>query len=304
MEYKRLIKIENLTGDTVAVLRIKGNIDYCEYNFSFVESQFKNADYIAVLNGVYTELCSFSGKIYADLQGDICIAAFLDGKAVGCGNTSGKKITAEDLRRFEAYSKTKQKKDEFKEDFIYDDFKIAEENYYKKECLDEINSDVDTQKQYFQAGKNQGIKDALSNDETNSVVSEKSGYKPENGNYYTQKQCETADEYSVESDKVLQRAISFDEYYQFRKITANKKRFYGFDKVIQKCEFYKMGDKKFYYFGAVYEDDSVKYFVYAVPSKRGNPPKGFENGFFIPESFFNLQTGFYCLFQKSSFKFD
>lgn len=304
MEYKRLIKIENLTGDTVAVLRIKGNSDYCEYNFSFVEIQFKNVDYLAAKNGDYVELCPSGGKIYDDLQGDISVAALLDGKAVGGGNASGKKITTEDCKRFEAYSKTKQKKDEFKEDSLYDDFKIAEENYYQKECLDEINSDVDAQKQYFQTGKNQGIEDAFSNDETNSIISEKSGYKPENGDYCVENKCKTADEYSVEGDKVLQRGISFDEYYQFRKITANKDRFYGFDKIIQKCEFYKMGDKKFYYFGAVYENDSVKYFVYAVPSKRGNPPKGFENGFFIPESFFNLQTGYYCLFQKSAFNFD
>lgn len=299
MEYKRLIKIENLSGDTVAVLRIKGSDGCCEYNFSFVESQFKNADYVGAANGGYVRLCPSGGKVFADMQGDFSVVAYLYGKAVGGGNVSGKKITAEDFKRFEAYSKAKQKNDEFQEDSVYDDFKIAEENYYEKECLNETDSDVDAQKQYCQAGKNQGVEDAFSDDETNAVVSEKSCYKPENGGCCAEKQCECADEYSVESDKVLQKGISFDEYYQFKKITANKDRFYGFDKVIQKCEFYKMGDKKFYYFGAVYENDVAKYFVYAVPAKRGNPPKGFESGFFIPESFFNADEGYYCLFQKS-----
>lgn len=304
MEYKRLIKIENWTGDTVAVLRIKGSGDYCEYNFSFVESQLKNADYVAAANGVYIELCASGGKVFADLQGDVSVVAYFYGKAVGGGNVSGKKITAEDLKRFETYSKAKQKNDEFQKDSVYDDFKIAEENYYGKECLNETDSDADAEKQYFQAGKNQGIEDAFGNNEANPVVSEKSGYKPENGGYCPEKQCESADKYSVESDKVLQKGISFDEYYQFKKITANKDRFFGFDKVILNSEFYKMGDKKFYYFGAVYENDKATYFVYAVPAKRGNPPKGFENGFFIPESFFNTDIGYYCLFQKSAQGFD
>ncbi len=304
MEYKRLIKIENLNGDTVAVLRIKGSGDYCEYNFSFVESQFKNADYVAAANGVFIELCSSGGKVFADLQGDISVVAFFHGNAVGGGNVSGKKITVEDLKRFEKDIKEEQKKDERKEDPLYDDFKIAEENYYLKGIDNETDSDVDVKKQYFQTGKNQGIEDAFSNDEANPVVSEKSGYKPENDDYPIENQYKIAGEYSVESDKILQKGISFDEYYQFRKITANKDRFYGFDKVIQNSEFYKMGEKKFYYFGAVYENDKATYFVYAVPSKRGNPPKGFENGFFIPESFFDTDIGYYCLFQKSVQSFD
>lgn len=304
MEYKRLIKIENLTGDTVAVLRIKGSGDYYEYNFSFVESQFKNADYLAAAKGVYIELCSSGGKVFADLQGDVSVVAFFYGNAVGGGNVSGRKITAEDLKRFETYSKAKQKNDEFQKDSVYDDFKIAEENYYEKECLNETDSDVDVKKQYFQAGKNQGIEDALSNDEANPVISEKSVYKPENDRYCAESSGEKECAKDVERSKILRHGLCFDEYYQFKKITANKDRFYGFDKVILNSEFYKMGEKKFYYFGAVYENDKATYFVYAVPSKRGNPPKGFENGFFIPESFFITDCGYYCLFQKSVQSFD
>ena len=61
------------------------------------------------------------------------------------------------------------------------------------------------------------------------------------------------------------------------------------------------GSNSFYAVGIIYENNFVKYLVYAVPGKRELAPKGFESySYFIPESIFDLSgNGFWCTFQSA-----
>ena len=74
-------------------------------------------------------------------------------------------------------------------------------------------------------------------------------------------------------------------------------------KVIPNSKWVKInyGSNSFYAVGIIYENNFVKYLVYAVPGKRDLAPKGFESySYFIPESIFDLSgNGFWCTFQSA-----
>lgn len=56
----------------------------------------------------------------------------------------------------------------------------------------------------------------------------------------------------------------------------------------------------FYIVGIIYATDLPKYIVYGVPGEKNVKPKGFQQyTLFIPESFFNLNNGYWCVFQNA-----
>lgn len=56
----------------------------------------------------------------------------------------------------------------------------------------------------------------------------------------------------------------------------------------------------FYIVGIIYKNNLPKYIAYGVPGEKDIKPKGFKQyTLFIPESFFNLNQGYWCIFQNA-----
>ncbi len=291
MDYRRLVKIENPVGDTVGFLRIKGSTSGAELGISIIEKLppcryvlFAGKNYYAVSDGIF-----LSG---VDLSYGFCLAAVFNGRILAKARYGSEEFSEEGFIEFEKNCEKKEAYDKLSEnEVLYDDFKVAEENYYEKAGgIDEkkFNNYDDLEKEYRKGGQKEGNETSAKPYETDPCNGEKSGYKPVNDGYQ-----------AVESDTVLpKREFSRDKRYEFRVLTAGKPRAYPLDGVLYGSEFYKMGEDKFYLFGIFKTENLPLYFVYAVPAEMGKPPKGFEKAYFVPQDFFNQTVGYYCLFQK------
>lgn len=290
MDYRRLVKIEDNSGNTVGFLRVKGSAGGVELGISIIEKLppcrfllFDGKNYCVISDGIF-----LSG---VDLSYGFCVAAVINGGILAKARY-GYEFSEEGFIEFEKNCEKKEAYDKLSENEVfYDDFKVAEENYYEKERgineKQSVNHD-DFEKEYRKGGQGEGNKIKTKPYETDPCNGEKSSYKP------------VIDEFSaVEGDTVLRKGeYHRGKRYEFWTLTAGKTRVYPLDGVIFGTEFYKMGEDKFYLFGILETASLPAYFIYAVPAERGRPPKGFEKAFFIPQDFFNPKVGYYCLFQK------
>lgn len=290
MDYRRLVKIEDEAGSTVGFLRVKGSAIGVELGISIIEKLppcrfllFDGKNYYVIRDGIF-----LSG---VDISYGFCVAAVINGGILAKARYSYE-FSEEGFIEFEKNCEKKEAYDKLSENEVfYDDFKVAEENYYEKERgineRQSFNND-DFEKEHCKIGQGEGNEIKTKPYEAHPCNGEKSGYKS------------VIDEFSeVESDTVLpKRGYERSKRRDFRVLTAGKNRSYPLDGVIFGTEFYKMGEDKFYLFGILDRESLPLYFIYAVPGEMGKPPKGFEKAFFIPHDFFNQKVGYYCLFQK------
>lgn len=284
MRYKRLLKLEGDFG-SVAVLRISGKENVVTISVSLIEKQYADAK-IFLYDGK-TYYLAGDGEILdgADFSLKACCVCVSKRKIVATASYGGLEIDEEGFLSFEKNIENgvKNEKGEYAQD-IYDDEKIAEENYYEKGGLDEeqIVFNAEAEKNY-RYEKEDGIKagNASENEEDLSFKEHSAdAFNAESGYPFTERDCKK-------------------ELYEFYKIVAGKTRARDLENMIQGSVFYKMGGEKFYLFGLIENLSFPVYFCYAVPSKKGNPPKGFEKGYFVPKSYFDCQNGYYCLFQRA-----
>ena len=287
--FKRLVKI-NREGDTVGFLRVKGDCNGATLNISLIEKLppckfiiFDGKNYYFVHDGII-----LSGT---NLINGFCMAAVSNGEITAEARYGYAEFSKEGFIGFEKNYEKKEAYDKLAENEVfYDDFKVAEENYYEKErAINErqpVNYD-DLEKEDCKKRQGEGYKAQIESDEADACNGEKSVYKPENGGFFT-----------VESDTILQKGkFKKGRRFDFGRLIKDNPRAYCLDAVIPNTEFYKMGNKKFYFIG-IWESENLLYYVYAVPSERGKAPKGFEKAYFIPQDYFIKDKGYYCLFQK------
>lgn len=161
----------------------------------------------------------------------------------------------------------------------YDDEKIAEENYYLLEGENAANNyNAQTKNKDCKEQGKEPSESGVCQDETGPVISEKFGYKP------------------VNERERLNFENKIDAKIHFFKLTFGRPRESHLEQMIENSDFYLVGDKKPYYFGRIFYQDKV-YFAYAVKGDRKSSPQGFKNAYYIPKSYFELETGYYCLFQ-------
>lgn len=292
MDYRRLFKLCDEKGETVAIVRLKGVNGGVYANFSVIEKSLNTANFYFFDGRRYFKILS-DGEFFAgaDLSLGGAVAVVKDGKVLGFSNAGTVELKKEGFLEFEkSFCIVEEEKSTF-ENREYDDFKIAEENYFEKERINgtETFCNEKTESKSDEELKNGEDETKILCDETNGGDGEKSGYKPENatfgffeGGFLFQK--------SSEKERI---------YYAFKRIVAGKERFFGLENILPDSEFYVMGENAAYYFGAIRDGGYPRFFAYAVTAKKNAPPKGFENGYFIPKSFFDDEEGFYCLFKDA-----
>lgn len=289
MEYGRLLKVENLVGNTVAIVRFRGDSEGVCVNISYVEKSFKDYNFYFFDGKNYYPITS-GGEFFlnVNVSSGASVGALNNGEIVGFGSVGKIEFYKEGFCDFEKTVQTKGEK--ASQNVIYDDFKIAEENYYEKEGLDGKQNSCDEEATNKSAKKREDGEETLSvyNDEKNDCNGEKSGYKPENGN-----------KNRIFRDKIYDEGVGKERFYAFKRLTAGHPKSRDFDNLIPDSQFYFMGEgEKSYLFGAVVKEGCLTAYVYAVPAQKNNPPVGFEKGRFIPKTFFTLEEGFYCLFKQ------
>ncbi len=283
MPYKRLLKLEN-NSRAVAVLRIFGEENSAKISVSLIEKKYIDAQ-IFLYDGKNYHLVK-DGQILegADFSSRACCAFLLNGKIVATAYYGGLKIDEEGFLNFEKIVKKgfKNEKGEFSQD-IYDDEKIAEENYYEKDGLDEKQTVChDEIEKYDHLKKEDAFKafNAFENEKDLSFEERLPNDRASENDSFTEQDYKK-------------------ELYEFYKIVSGRERVGDLENMISGSVFYKMGEEKFYLFGLIKNEGMPVYFCYAVPSNNGNPPKGFEKGYFVPKSYFDRQNGYYCLFQRA-----
>lgn len=288
--FKRLITIYDETGASFGILRLKEAKDGFLITMSLVDKNLSISPLnLFFYNGLGYFCPDYNGYCKCDnyLNGLSC-AIITDNKIIAYGK-AGQQV---DKEGFICYAKTikKQKEDTVKtENCEYDDFKIASENYFnKKEDLDEYQyTDNDGVKTKCDIkGQKTQFKIPITEDEKHPCNSDKSCYKPEN-------QSTCPDEHNKDRSFINKKS-----QIDFLNIVCNKQRVYDLQDLIPDSKFYKMGDGKYYLFGLIFKNGYVEYLAYLVPAEYGNPPTGFEDALFVPQSYFNYQRGYYGKFQS------
>lgn len=292
MDYRRLFKLCGEKGEAVAIVRFKGVKNGVYANFSVIEKSLNTADFYFCDGRKYFKILN-DGEFFqgADLSLGGAAAAVKDGKVLGFSSVGNVRLKKEEFLEFEkSFFSVEEEKSTF-ENCEYDDFKIAEENYFEKERINgtETFCDEKTESKGDEKLKNGENETKVLCNETDGGDGKKSGYKPENEPFG----C-------FESGFLFQKSSERERiYYSFKRIVAGKERFYGLENTLPDSEFYIMGENAAYYFGAIGEENYPRFFAYAVNAKKNVPPKGFENGYYIPKSFFDDKEGFYCLFKDA-----
>lgn len=315
---KRLIPINNLSGALIATLRLRVE-DFLINGVSdgFINKGETILDYshnvkttLTVIDGGYklATFLLFDGENYYVLNEENYFynVSLKQGFSVCCvdgGQIVGKALFNTDnfyeqgfldfFRRCNGGVST-----------VYDDDKIAEDNYFLKEGFYEKQSyhhdDIkrsNCQKQNKKSGGPQTFYDApnlydkqkfdiekcadCANERGNFTPSQekKWGYKPENESFSTDDN---------------QKLLSKDKYSQFKKITCDKQQVDIFKDIFINSKFYFFDQKKPFYLGAIFLGDAPSVFIYAFPSKNCT----LKGGYFVPKSYFDDTDGFYCLFQS------
>lgn len=292
MDYRRLFKLCGDKGEAVAIVRFKGTKNGVYANFSVIEKSLNTADFYFCDGRKYFKILN-DGEFFqdADLSLGGAAAAVKDGKVLGFSRDGNVRLKKEEFLEFEkSFFSVEEEKSPF-ENCEYDDFKIAEENYFEKEWINgaETFRDEKTESKGDEKLKNGKNETKVFCNETNGGDGEKSGYKPENATFGL-----------FEGGFLFQKSNERERiYYSFKRIVAGKERFYILENILPDSEFYIMDEPAAYYFGAIREENYPRFFVYAVNADKNAPPKGFENGYFIPKSFFDDKEGFYCLFKDA-----
>lgn len=287
--FKKVCVLKNKSGETVSVVRIKGGAIGATAVIASSDKKLAGAKYVVSdgVNFYYIESGDFLQNV--DLYGDIKCAAIIDGDVAAAFPDF---ISVKDFFKGCGLLNKNTLSNNIKSRLIYDDEALAEENYYKavKGYEAEIIDDENAEKQFVEIGKDEKQKTCAYTDETDDCDCKKSGNKPKNAEY-----CEKRSDLLFEKNELL----LCGEEYEFRKIVAKKQRTKDLSLAIPNSEFYVMDGKKPYYLGAVKSGETPRYFVYAVSAKQGFPPKGFENGYYVPHDLFCIGSGYYCLFQKA-----
>lgn len=292
MDYRRLFKLCGEKGEAVAIVRFKGVKNGVYANFSAIEKSLRTADFYFYDGRRYFKIRN-DGEFFqdADLSLGGAVAVVKDGKVFGCSNAGNVEFKKEEFLEFEkSFSTVEEEKTAF-ENCKYDDFKIAEENYFEKERINgaETFCNEKTESKSDEELKNGEDETKVLCNEADDGDGEKSGYKPE-----------TATFSFLEGGFLFQKSNERERiYYSFKRIVAGKERFLTLENILPDSEFYVMEKNAAYYFGTIREGGYPRFFVYAVNAKKNAPPKGFENGYFVPKSFFDDREGFYCLFKDA-----
>ncbi len=286
---KKVFVLKNKSGETVSVVRIKSDLSGARVTIAFGDKKFAGAKYVVSdgVNFCYVENGDFLQNV--DLFGDVKCAAIIDGDVEAAFPDL---ISVKHFFEKSGFAGENGISESIKSRLIYDDEALAEENYYQavNEYETEIIDDENAEKQFVEIGKDKSQKTCAYTDEANACDCKKSVNKPENATY-----CGERSDLLSEKDEV----VLFGEEYEFRKIVAKRERTNDLYLAIPNSEFYVMDGQKPYYLGAVKIGKTIGYFVYAVAAKRGFPPKGFENGYYVPRDLFCTSSGYYCLFQKA-----
>lgn len=282
--FKRVYVLKDFDGETVAVLRLKDKSFGISVSESFVKKPFRSLEYVFYNGG---KTCRVKGDgVLADASvlGEVCLAIYNGENLAGAPDFL---VATKEAERYKNACFAP----------VYDDEAIAEENYYLFENENETKNfiDDDIEKKSYGIGKTEGVKTEIRGDEASACNIEKSRYKPENEQFRTKMREEGRDLLSQKDSSFLR-----NEEYEFKKIVCDKPIQKDLSNVLPGSRFYKIGEDDYYLLGAVYQNDAISYFVYAVPGKIGVKPKGFENAYFVPKDFFSKEDGYYCLFQKRS----
>lgn len=293
----------------------------------------KDPNFIVYDGKRYFSSCSDADFYGMDLSRGLCAVIVADGKIIAKGFSGDEEFsfTQPDAEDFLNYAVGAGSQSTGK--VVYDDFKIADENYYAKnykggnmyEKHNDFNHDETEKfvctKQKEEETEHEACRDEIGLRGGAGGTAQKFCKSGRGKEYDKESVCvNSACRYVAttdENDNLTDEC--FTEEYFFDKIVLTRPRFYGAEKMLPESRFYVMDgedgssknegesgknvkavpeNNKIYYFGAIYLHGDIAYYAYLVPAKRKNPPKGFSDGLFLPSSFFNDEDGFYCLFQK------
>lgn len=284
-ENKRLLKLD-AENSSVAVVRLRAEDENkVRIKVSVIEKEYSSAP-VVLFDGKNYYRVSDGDVIYnARLLSGVSCAVIYNGKILAKASYGGITIDEKGMLLYEKNYENgfKNENGEFSQN-IYDDEKIAEENYYEKGGLNEKQTvyDVKTEKSYCGQKENRNETFKTFKDETD-LSDEKHclSHCADGG-------CDAFTEQDYQK-----------EIFEFKRIVAGKERARDLENMIQGSVFYKTGETKFYYFGLIKNDGLPVYFCYAVPAKRKSPPEGFKKAFFLPKNHFDAQNGYYCIFQRA-----
>ncbi len=189
--------------------------------------------------------------VVAKREGDLTLVGFADG-----------------LKVYTATHYFEQVKKEF---IVYDDFALAEENYYEKESFYDEHS-------YTKNAIGKGSKEQSAKEE---VLTPNSCQDEDN--------FIEAQQYYLKHEKIINGAFS-----QYRLIES-------LTKIVPNGRFYNVVHaEKEYVFGIIKQNKKVKYLCYGIEGSRGVVPQRLKDkACFLPSDIFNTDEGYYFIFQSA-----
>ena len=266
--FKRIVLLSPV-GEEKPVFRIEKEGARWEYRLSFGE---KYDSFIVFDGQIGRSLVEKDGFVDINADGGLAVAVVLDNRIISYG-TSGTDVTKARIEKLFLNA--------------YDDEAIATENYYGKyyEQKNE-NADVEDGGEKGKAGKES---------DGGALEDDARGYsfkKQDKDGRRTQTVDRADGACQTERKYAEQVASNIAALFYAGKIYPPLSRVIPLSRWVEISD----GDKT-YYFGLQGESD---YICYAVKGVRGDPPEGFGEAFFLPESFiFKTNDGYYMTFQSA-----
>ena len=266
--FKRIVLLSPVGGVT-PVFNVEKQGAVWEYRLSFDGAY----DDLIVSDGeTCRTIIKKEGLVDLNVEEGLAVAVIFNGQITSFG-TGGLTMT----------------KTQFEKRFlnVYDDETIATENYYRKGYEQKHeNADVEDGSQTGKAGK-ESDGDARQDDAGGNVA------KKQNADGRRTQTVDGSDgAYTAEREYREQVASNIAALFHAGTPYPQLSRVIPLSRWVRITD-----DKKTYFFGLQGAPD---YICYAVKGVRGDPPEGFEQAFFVPESFFNdLKDGYFITFQSA-----
>ncbi len=275
--YEKIIVLSRLYSGELPTVYLKNRSGRLEMNLE-IDEQF---DYLIITNGTAVQRQETKFVLPSfEFDGVFACGVYSNNELISFGACG--KISKEKFIRL-AENITRENNSEISE--TYDDWQIATENYYSGSIYDKANDDAETD---FSTEKSEQGKNGGNSPDKND----------ESGDFTKKSQNSGGGSKAIEHSE---GSCSPERRYYDRvrasleNILDSGKKYSHISSLIPFSKFVEITEKsKQYYLGI--QGKSPDYIVYATKGREGQPPNGFSNCFFIPDSLFSpTESGYFLL---------